>query len=101
MVFRYRMTSAEMWARSVAPSVYSVYMIRRSWSTLLNACPLSQPRPAISKLMNSCEALGRNDRTMVVRPTVFLHSIQNDSPVDVRCEIRIVRHKDHRPGFVF
>ena len=35
MVFRYRMTSAEMWARSVAPSVYSVYMIRRSWSTLL------------------------------------------------------------------
>ena len=42
MVFRYRMTSAEMWARSVAPSVYSVYIIRRSWSTLLKACPRLQ-----------------------------------------------------------
>jgi len=40
--------------------------------------------------MISCAALGRNDRTMVVSPTVFLHSIENDSPIDVRCEIRIV-----------
>ena len=68
MVLRYRMTSAEMWARSVAPSVYSVYMIRRSWSTLLKACPLSQPKPAIIRLMNSCEALGRNERTIGCEP---------------------------------
>ena len=27
------------------------------------ACPLSQPRQAISRLMKSCDALGRNDRT--------------------------------------
>jgi hypothetical protein len=43
----------------------------------------------------------RQDRTTAVSPTVFLYSIENHSPIDVRREIRIVRHKDYRPGFVF
>lgn len=98
MVVWYRMTSAEMWVRSVIPGVYSAYMIRRSWSTQFKAWPL---RPAVSRLMNSCEALGRNARTNVAIPTVSLHSFENNSPIDVRRETRIVRYKDHRPGLVF
>ena len=81
--------------------VLGLYVIRRSWSTLLKTYPFSQPRLAINRLMNSCEALERNDRTKTVSPTMFLHSFENELQIEVPREIRIVRHKDHRPGFVF
>src|SRR5439155_13011889 len=60
MVFRYRMTSTEMWARSVAPSVYSTCLIRRSWSTRLKACPLSQ-RSEERRVGKECRSRGAGE----------------------------------------
>src|SRR5918993_2078194 len=50
-----------MCARSAAPSVYSVYMMRRSWSIRLRAWPLSHPNPAINRLMSKWCGLGRDN----------------------------------------
>src|SRR5947208_17164990 len=69
MMVRYSMTSAEMWARSVAPKVYSVYMMRRSWSTSLRARAPISPRAAISRLTRIWVQAGRGDRNWNRVPT--------------------------------
>src|SRR5512139_1691457 len=100
MVLRYRITSAEIWARSAAPRVYSVYMIRKSWSTWLRAWPLYQPRPAIKRLMRSWEPRGLGIGIRSKSLTKASLSLKNDATIDVRSEVRIVRNEHDRPGFI-
>jgi hypothetical protein len=76
IVVRNRITSAEMWASSAAPSVYSVYMSVMSWFTWLSALAPISPRPAIRRLTAICfqDGLGRHERVQRItirspRPT--------------------------------
>lgn len=73
-IIRYRMMSAEMCARSVAAKVYSVYMMRRSWSISLSARAPINPSATTSRLMKTFEMEGRMRRrsSVVLNPFIAI-----------------------------